>query len=111
MEVPGRKRRLLPPDTGAAMEAGSKTGIKFTAEGDSEGLGQKETYTEKLTDYRNTFLALKGSEQVTSVFTQKNRWYSFWEEIRVIQEKVVHFVGPTLTSHILIELLTLIRRL
>ena len=57
MEVPGRKRRLLPPDTGAAMEAGSKTGIKFTAEGDSEGLGQKETYTEKLTDYRNTFLA------------------------------------------------------
>ena len=39
---------MLPPNTGAAKETGSKTGSKVTTEEVPEGLEQKEGFTEKL---------------------------------------------------------------
>lgn len=44
------KKAVLPSDTRAAKELGSKTRNKFTAEEGSEGLEQRERFTEKLTD-------------------------------------------------------------
>ena len=41
---------MLPSDARAAKESGSKTRNKFTAEEASEGLEQRERFTEKLTD-------------------------------------------------------------